>query len=44
MGYLHVLIWLNGAIVGALVGGAWIWFNLATGRRTIKPWPKNPRK
>jgi hypothetical protein len=34
-----LLVWVNGAFIGALLQGVWIWWQLATGRKTVKPLP-----
>ncbi len=33
---LLMLVWLNGALIGGLTTAVWIWFSLATGRRTFR--------
>lgn len=33
------LTFVHGALVGSFVTMIWLWWQLATGRRTVRPWP-----
>lgn len=34
---MYVLLWINGAAVGALVTAVVLWWRLATGRAVVRP-------